>query len=96
MEMKRILTWGLAIIAIGAFFLYTGDYISLRYRIPGNRDQFGTVTVESYYAVPLKDGKTEFIMGDTQNQQCVNSLFPHFDCSPCWYANKKKVKRINM
>jgi len=94
--MKRIITWGLSIIAVGLILVYVGDYLSLRYQIPGNRDQFGTVSVQSFYAVPKKDGKTEYIMGDTEDERCVHSIFPHYDCFPCWYANRKKVKRIDM
>jgi hypothetical protein len=96
MGMKRILTVILALIGVSLILLYVGDYLSLRYRFPGNREQFGTVAVQSLLAVPEKGGKTEYILGGVENQQCVNSLFPHFDCLPCWYVNRKKEKRINM
>ncbi|HEY6331501.1 MAG TPA: hypothetical protein VI756_19405 [Blastocatellia bacterium] len=94
--MKRVLTRILAVIAVLLIVFYLGDYLSLQYQIPGNRDQFGTVTVEILLAVPQKDGKTEFISGDTQNVQCVHSVFPHFGCAPCWYISRKKFKQINM
>ena len=76
--------------------LFIGDSLSVRYRFPGNRDPFGTVEVETYYAVLKKDGKTEYIQGDTENQTCVRSLFPHNGYWPCWYANRNKVKRIDI
>jgi hypothetical protein len=94
--MKRVLIWILGVIAAVLIVLYVGDYLSVRYGIPGNRDQFGTVQVQILYAVPQKDGKTEFILGGTQNVQCVHALFPHFDCPPCWYENRKRQKQINM
>jgi len=76
--------------------LYAGDYLSLRYRIPKGRAQYGIVKIQSYYAVGLKSGKTEFMFLGPKNQPCVHSLFPHFGDSPCWYLNRKKVQRINM
>jgi len=76
--------------------LYAGDYASVRYRIPRSRDPLGTVEIQPYYAVPLKDGKTEFMFLPTQNQVCVHSLFPHLGYNPCWYARRKRNKRIDM
>ena len=83
-------------IVILAIALYAGDYLSLRYQIPRGRAQFGVVKIQSYYAVGLKSGKTEFMFLGPKNQTCVHSLFPHFGDSPCWYLNRKKVQRINM
>jgi hypothetical protein len=37
---------------------------------------FGSVVVRPYYAVPLKDGKTEFMMLSPETRTCVHSLFP--------------------
>ena len=39
---------------------YSGDYLWLRYRILKARNPYGTVRVNGYDAVPLKNGKTEF------------------------------------
>jgi hypothetical protein len=89
---KRILF----IIILALAVLYVGDYLCLRYRIPKGRAQFGVVKIQSYYAVGLKSGKTEFMFLGPKNQACVHSLFPHFGDSPCWYLNRKKVQRINM
>ena len=90
--MKRILFMLILALAV----LYAGDDLSLRYRIPKGRAQFGVVKIQSYYAVGLKSGKTEFMFLGPKNQTCVYSLFPHFGASPCWYLNRKKVQRINM
>jgi len=89
---KRILFIGIfALVA-----LYSGDYLSLRYQIPKGREKFGVVKIQSYYAVGLKSGKTEFMFLGPKDQTCVHSLFPHFGASPCWYLSRKKVQRINM
>jgi hypothetical protein len=75
---------------------YAGDYLSLRYRIPGGRDQFATVTVQPYYAIHEKNGKTEYDYAPPENQVCVRSLFPHFGYSPCWYVKRHTDKRIDI
>ena len=90
--MKRILF----ITILSLLILYIGDYISVRYRIPKKRDQFGMVKVQRYYAVGLKSGKTDFMFLPPQNQVCVHSLFPHFGDTPCWYLTRRNVKRIEM
>ena len=84
------------IVILALALLYAGDYLSLRYQIPRGRAQYGVVNIQSYYAVGLKSGKTEFMFLGPKNQACVHSLFPHFGDSPCWYLNRKKVQRINM
>jgi len=71
--------------------VYAADYLIARSR--GAR-AFDTVQVQPYYAVPLKDGKTEFMMLDPQNRTCVHALFPHFGYSPCWYLKRRTDQRI--
>jgi len=90
--MKRILF----ITGLSLLILYVGDYLSVRYRIPKGRDQFGVVKVQRYYAVGLKSGKTEFMFLGPKNLPCVHSLFPHFGYSPCWYLSRRKVQRIDI
>ena len=90
--MKRILI--LAVLSL--CILYVGDDLSVRYRIPKTRSQFGVVKIQRYYAVGLKSGKTEFMFLPAENQVCVHSLFPHLGYSPCWYLSRRNVKRIDM
>jgi len=75
--------------------LYAGDYLSVRFRIP-NREPLGSVKIQRYYAVRLKDRKTEYYFLDPEDQPCVHSLFPHFGCGPCWYVSRKTKKEIAM
>jgi hypothetical protein len=84
------------IVVLGCALLYAGDYAAVRYHIPRSRDPLGTVQIQPYYAVPLKDGKTEFMFLAPENQVCVHSLFPHLGHSPCWYLRRKSNKRINV
>jgi hypothetical protein len=93
---RRLLKRIVISVVVGVALLYVGDYASIRYRAATNRNAYGTVTVQPYYAVPRKDHKTEFLFDDPQDQTCVHSLFPHFGDSPCWYLNRNKQKRINM
>jgi hypothetical protein len=80
--------------SIGALVVvYAGDYAVLRTRLPKS---LGTVTVHPYYAVPQKDGRTEFIPQDPQDQTCAQSLFPHMGYTPCWYLRRHTSPRIDM
>jgi hypothetical protein len=90
--LRRILT----ALALGVILLYAGDYLSVRYRIPGNRPQFGTVRVHPYYAIPQKDGKTEIVLLDPDTRTCVHSLLPHLGANPCWYVKRHTRERIDM
>ena len=83
--MKRILVAAV----LGVCVLYGGDYLAARRPL-------GTVRVEPYYAIPQKDGKTEFDFLEPQNQACVQSLLPHLGYKPCWYVDGHKRKRIDM
>jgi hypothetical protein len=76
--------------------LYAGDYASVRFRIPKSREPLGTVLVQPYYAVPLKDGKTELMFLKPENQTCVNSIFPHLGYSPCWYVRRHRDQRTDI
>jgi hypothetical protein len=87
--LKRILAIVLAVLAIA----YAVDYLSAKMRGPS---ALGSVQVQPYYAVPLKDGKTEFFMLDPETQTCVRSLAPHFGYSPCWYLDGRKQQRKNI
>jgi hypothetical protein len=75
---------------------YAGDYLSIRYRIPKSRDPFATVTVQPYYAIHQKNGKTEYDFAQPDSEVCVRALFPHFGYSPCWYVKRHTEKRIDI
>jgi hypothetical protein len=84
--MKRILVMAI----LGLCVLYGCDYLA------GRHATLGTVKVERYYAIPQKDGKTEFVFAAPESQACVQSLLPHLGYSPCWYVNRHRRKRIDM
>lgn len=75
-------------------FVYVGDYLAVRF--PGSRNPYGTVNVQPYYAIHLKNKKTEFDFNvPPQTQVCVRSLFPHLGYPPCWYASRQTQQRID-
>ena len=94
--MKGILLRIVAAAVVLASFVYAGDYLSVRYRIPKGRDPFSSVTIQPYYAIHEKNGKTEYDFAQPENQVCVRSLFPHFGYSPCWYVKRHTDKRIDI
>jgi hypothetical protein len=94
--LKAILLRIAAAILLLALLAYAGDYLSVRYRLPKGRDPFSSVTVQPYYAIHEKNGKTEYDFGQPQNQVCIRSLFPHFGYSPCWYVKRHTDKRIDI
>jgi hypothetical protein len=93
--MKPVLTRSLLIATALALVLYLGDYISIKYRIPGGREQFGSVEVEKLLAVPQKNHKIEYIADPPEAQQCVYSLFPQLGLAPCWYLARHARQQVN-
>ena len=94
--MRRTLPLAILAAILFCWLVYLGDYLSLRYRIPNHRQQYGTVQVSSGYVIPMKDGKTEYMLNPPSPQTCVNSLFPHFGNPPCWYLNRHRRQEVNV
>jgi hypothetical protein len=81
----------LAISLVVLAVLYFGDYATAKTR------PLGSVTVQPYYAIHQKNGKTEFDYGvPPETQNCVASMLPHFGYSPCWYLNGHKTRKIEI
>ncbi len=94
---QRILAGALLLTAL----VYAGDYLFVRFKMayPKAGNAFGTVQMERLYAIPLKDGKTEYEFDAQQPEvmtPCVHSLFPHMGNSPCWYLQRNSQKPIPM
>ena len=81
-----------AIAAILAFVaIYLGDYAIARSK------PLGSVTVQPFYAIHQKNGKTEFDYSvPPEAQTCVASLLPHLGNNPCWYVTKHKTRKIEI
>jgi hypothetical protein len=95
-RLKSILLRAVGTAILLASFTYTVDYLVVRFKIPKGRDPFSTVTIQPYYAIHEKNGRTEYDYAQPQTQVCVRSIFPHFGYSPCWYVNRHTDKRIDI
>jgi hypothetical protein len=82
-------------ILAGMAALYVGDDLSVRYRIPRNRDAFGVVTIRRFDAISQKNNKTEYVYEEPTTVTCTHSLFPHFGYQPCWYLSRHADQRVN-
>jgi len=94
--MKRVIQICALALVILLALTYAGDYLAARFHIPKSRELYSTITVRPYYAVRLKDNKTEFYFLDPQTEVCIHSLFPHFGHRPCWYVSRHTQQQINM
>ncbi len=93
--MKRILIIAVLCVLLAGALVYAGDYVSLRYRIPNNRVQYGSVVVTRTWIIPMKDGKAQYAFDPPAPQECVNSLFPHWGDQPCWYLSRHAKQTVN-
>jgi L-lysine 2,3-aminomutase len=87
--LKRAITF----LILSVLIAYVADDVLARTR--GDK-ALKTVQVRPYYAVPLKNGKTELMMLPTEDRTCVIALFPHFGYSPCWRIDGQREKRIDL
>ena len=94
--MKRILGSIMAVLIAAGALSYGLDYLWWRYKVASGHNAYGTVTVQFYYAIQEKNGKTEYDFRPPQQETCVSSLFPHAGYSPCWYDRKHTQKAIRV
>ena len=79
-----------------AILTYAADFAVFRIRVATNRNAYGSVVVNHYYAVAQKNGKTQFIFDPPQAEACVNALFPHAGGLPCWYLRRHPEQRTDI
>jgi hypothetical protein len=85
------------LVVLGTIVLiFVVDFAIFRARVAANRNAYGSVTVNHYYAVLQKNGKTQFIFDPPQPETCINSLFPHSGFLPCWYLSRHPDQRTNI
>jgi hypothetical protein len=94
--MKRIIFSVLASMIAASFLAYATDYLLWRYKLSTGHSPYGTLTVQYYYAIQEKNGKTEYDFQPPQQERCVNSFFPHSGSPPCWYERKHTEKAIRI
>jgi hypothetical protein len=85
-EISRRAAATLLILAAGAI---VSDYAVFLWR-QHQGAATGSVTVRSFLATPLKNGRDELdYLGET-NEPCVRSLLPHQQMTPCWWLQRHK------
>jgi hypothetical protein len=94
---RRMLASAIALLAI----LYAADYAGVRLRAayPRLGNAYDSVQMVRLYAIPLKNGSTEYELDALQPKvtlTCVRSLFPHLGYKPCWYLRRNSQKPIPM
>lgn len=94
--MRKIVLSTLGILAIAAIVGYLADYAILRYRVSRALSPYDSVTVRLYYKIQEKNQRIEYAFDSAQQQTCVNSLFPHFGFSSCWYVRRHTERPINI
>jgi hypothetical protein len=94
--MKKTALNMLAVLMSVAALSYAGDYLFWRYKVSTGHNAYATVTVQFYYAIQEKNGKTEYDFQPPQQETCVNSLFPHAGYPPCWYERRHTQKPISV
>ena len=95
-RLRRIFVAVILTVVGAAVLAYGLDYAVFRVRAAINRNAYGSVTVNHYYAVLQKNGKTQFIFDPPQAQTCVHALFPHAGWLPCWYLSRHPEQRTDI
>lgn len=84
--LRRILLYFVVTVAV----IYGADYLAAR------TNPLGSVAVQPYLAIHLKNKKVEFDFSPPpENDPCVQSIAPHLGDPPCWYLRKHASKRID-
>ena len=90
-QFKQFLTKVLTALVIAAALIYLADLIDFYVR----KNSIGQVTVQVYYAIGQKNGKTELAYQDAQQVNCAGTLFPHAGMSTCWWLRRHPEQRID-
>jgi hypothetical protein len=81
---------GLAPLIVLCGMLWLADWLILRSRVAHDRG-FGEVDVQRRYAVQLKNKRIEQLSQKPEPEECVESIFPHDEESPCWYLKRART-----
>ena len=95
-KIKRALRIAALVLCVLLVVAYVCDYVVIRFRLSRGQNALGSVTIQTYYAMPQKNGKTEIIYGQPETASCIHALFPHSGYSPCWYLSRHTDKRVDI
>lgn len=95
-RIKRFFLALLVSVLAAAVVAFSLDFIVFRIRVAANTNPYGSVTVNHYYAVLMKNGKTQYIFDPPAPETCVHALFPHAGSMPCWYLSRHPDRRTDI
>jgi hypothetical protein len=95
-RVRRYMKLGLGAIVLTAALIWGSDWLVLWIKAARNGNAFGQVEVHYSYAVRLKNKRTEQHPEQARMEECVHSLFPHYDDSPCWYLVRHTDQSENL
>jgi hypothetical protein len=84
----KYLTRALAVSVLLVALMWMADWLVLRHRVARESEAFEEVEVHYRYAVHLKNRRIEQRSEKAKMEECVHSLFPHYDDTPCWYLKR--------
>jgi hypothetical protein len=84
----RFLWRAMAVMLALAGLTWTADWLWLKHRVAQSPDAFGSVEVHRRFAVHLKHQRIEQRTEKPHPEECVHSLFSHYDDEPCWYLQR--------
>jgi hypothetical protein len=87
-RIRRYVVRALAVLALLAVLVWTGDWLLLRHTVTQDGEAFGEVEVHYRFAVRLKNKRIEQSSEKPQMVECVHSMLPHYDDPPCWYLKR--------
>jgi hypothetical protein len=94
--MKRVMLNSIAGLICAAALLYVLDWLVFRIRAAHSTGALGSVTVNAYFAVPQKNGRTEYDFQSSGPQSCAKAIFPHMGYLPCWYLRRHADQEIKL
>jgi hypothetical protein len=92
----RYVKGALAVVLLLAAIVWTADWLLLRRKVAQTQDAFGEVKVHRRYAIHLKNKQIEQRSEKPKMEECVHSMFPHYNETPCWYLAKHADQLIDL
>lgn len=93
--MKRILQKTLLGLLGVLAVVYGFDWVSVTFRIPGNREIYSDIRVDQVFTDTNKYKELEYSLGAPVVERCVYALFPHGGFRPCWYVSRHTMNVTN-
>ena len=87
----------LAATALAAVATYLLDVAWFQYRVAYSQSAYRTVQIRQSYAVPMKNGKLEYMFDpEPIAQRCTRTAFPQQGLIPCWYLAKHTNRQLDL